>query len=45
METVWEVGPFVIGYLSMAVLGIRSMKAIDKNLKDRQSRMREAKLF
>lgn len=45
MESLWEVGPFVIGYLSIVVLGSRSMRSIDKDLKVRQSRIRETKQF
>ena len=42
MENLWEVGAFIIGYLSIGLLVAESMNSIDRNLKARQAGTRES---
>lgn len=46
MESVWQMGAFIIGG-SLLFLGLfaQSMLSIDKNLRDRQARVKEVKRF
>jgi len=43
MENGWGLGVFVISVLSIVGLFIQSIRSIDRNLKNRQARIREMK--